>query len=396
MRILHICAYSWATGGPPKVIFDHAEITIRQGHAVTILSPISPGEVMYPVPTGATLVTVPRWEPVSRFFREFAPNMVGYLRTNRNQFDVIHMHGLWHFGVLLPFLVGSSAIRVITVHGVLDRWALRSRSWKKELMSALFQKRFLRQADLVHVLTDEEAADVRQHVGQDLPRLVVVPNGVRTVDFANLPVRGTFRQQLGLPLTVPIVLFMSRLNRKKGLELLLPAFAAYLRQQPNTLLLLAGGDDGYEAEARAFIDQHQLSDHIKLVGMLTGETKRAALADADVFVLTSFSEGFSMAVLEAMAAGLPALVSDRVGFADTIRQYQAAHIADLTETSILDGLTALLSNTDYRAGLSQRAKTLVQSQYDIETVAGQLLACYVTALAHRNPASISAATTSAA
>jgi glycosyltransferase involved in cell wall biosynthesis len=191
MHILHICAYSWATGGPPKVIFDHAEVALSRGHAVTILSPISPGEVMYPLPTGATLVTVPRREPVSRIFREFAPAMIGYLRINRGRFDVIHMHGLWHFGVLLPFLLpDNQAVRVVTVHGVLDRWTLRTRYWKKWLMSGLFQKNHLRRADLIHVLTEEEAADVRQHVGHDLPRMVVVPNGVRTADFAGLPPRG--------------------------------------------------------------------------------------------------------------------------------------------------------------------------------------------------------------
>jgi glycosyltransferase involved in cell wall biosynthesis len=165
------------------------------------------------------------------------------------------------------------------------------------------------------------------------------------------------------------------------LELLLPAFADYARQQPDALLVLAGADDGYEAEARAFIGQHNLADRIKLVGLLTGETKRAALADADVFALTSFSEGFSMAVLEAMAAGLPALVSDRVGFAEAIRQHGAAHITELTEASIRDGLTALLTNPDYRADLGQRAKTLVQTHYDIDVVAGQLLGHYADALA---------------
>lgn len=395
MHILHICAYSWATGGPPKVIFDHAEVALSRGHAVTILSPISPGEVMYPVPEGATLVTVPRREPISRILREFAPAMIGYLRTNGNRFDVIHMHGLWHFGVLLPFLLGGRAVRVITVHGVLDRWALRTRYWKKWLMSALFQKNYLRRADLIHVLTQEEAADVRLHAGHELSRLVVVPNGVRTADFTTLPARGTFRKAFELPADAPMVLFMSRLNRKKGLELLLPAFAEYARKNPDTLLVLAGADDGYEAEARAFVAQHQLNDRIKLVGLLTGEIKLAALADADLFVLTSFSEGFSMAVLEAMAAGVPTLISDRIGFVDTIRQHQAAHIADLTEASICDGLATLLARPDYRTDLSQRAKLLVQSQYDIDIVAGQLLDHYADALERRNPASISAATASA-
>jgi glycosyltransferase involved in cell wall biosynthesis len=108
--------------------------------------------------------------------------------------------------------------------------------------------------------------------------------------------------------------------------------------------------------------------------MLTGDTKKAALAEADVFVLPSFSEGFSMAVLEAMAAGTATLVSDKVGFSDVIRQHQAAGIiTDLTPDGVRAGLENLLGDEALRQRISQNATVLLRTQYDIDVVAKRLL-----------------------
>jgi glycosyltransferase involved in cell wall biosynthesis len=393
MHILHICAYAWSIGGPPKVIFDHAGVALRQGHRVTILSPISPGETPYPVPDGATLVTVPRLEFVSRFFREAAPGLLSYLRRHIGQFDVVHCHGLWHFGVLAPFLLDRRVVKVVTIHGVLDSWVLRHNYWKKGLMSALFQKRHLRRADLIHVLSTDEADDLYRHLGPGTgqPNVIVIPNGIRPADFANLPPRGLFRAKLGLAPDQPMVLFMSRLNRKKGLELLLPAVEQLLATHPDVCLVLAGSDDGYEAETRAFVAERQLTRQIRLVGMLTGNDKRNALADADVFVLPSFSEGFSMAVLEAMAAGVPVLVSARVGFGPILTEKNAAYVADLTPDSIRQGLAQLIDNRAQRQQIQENARALVAERYDIDVVAGRLLAEYEKAIAGRRNAGRSVA-----
>ncbi|MBC8154330.1 MAG: glycosyltransferase, partial [Bacteroidetes bacterium] len=271
MRILHICAYSWSIGGPPKVIYDHAEVALRHGHAVTIASPLSPGEKVYPVPAGGKVVTFPRTEPVSRFFREFSVGLHHYLKSHIHEFDIIHCHGLWHYGALAPFLLDRRVAKVVTIHGLLDRWALRQSYWKKWLMSSLFQKRYLRRADLIHLINPDEKDDLLRHLGYHHPRTIVIPNGVRVSDFAHRPPAGTFRRAFSLPEEKKLVLFLSRLNRKKGLDLLLPAFKQYCDANPDALLIIAGPDDGYEAQVRAFVAEHALTDSIRLVGMLTGD-----------------------------------------------------------------------------------------------------------------------------
>ena len=382
MRILHICAYSWAIGGPPKVIFDHAQVALRHGHQVTILSPISPGENPYPVPDGATLVLCRRTPFISRFFREFSGGLYRYLQQNIKHFDIVHCHGLWHFGALAPFFADRTVAKVVTVHGVLDPWVYAHNRWKKRLFDVLAQKAFLRRADLIQVLTTEEQRDVNLYLGTSQANVVVIPNGIRISDFDRLPSKGTFRHQIGLSDNQRILLFMSRLNVKKGLGLLLPAFRDYVRTHPDTVLILAGPDDGYEMTARQFIQAHELSDSVRLVGMLMGDDKKAALVDADLFVLPSYSEGFSMVVLEAMAVGTPTLVSDKVGFGELIRQHDAAVVLDeLTPDTVREGLGKLLGDDALRQRISQNATVLLRANYDIDVVAKRLLDEYAKIIA---------------
>lgn len=373
MRILNICAYTWETGGPPKVIFDHAQVALRYGHQVDILSPISPGEKPYPVPTGARLILCQRTPIISRYFREFSGELFRYLRQHVGEYDIIHCHGLWHFGTLAPFLLDKRVAKVITIHGVLDRWTYAHNNWKKQIIDTLVQKNFLRRANLIHIYNADEREDVLRYLGHPHPNILLIPNGVNLNDFAQLPSRGTFRQKFNIPADRQMVLFMSRLNAKKGLDLLLPAFRDYVRQHPDTVLVLAGGDDGYAATIRQFIDRHTLSESIRMVGMLTGDDKKAALADADLFTLPSYSEGFSIAVLEAMAAGTPALVSDRVGFGDAIREHDAAGLVELTPDGVRAGLETMLGDDARRQRVSQNATVLLRAHYDVDIVAKRML-----------------------
>lgn len=383
MRILDICAYSWEIGGPPKIIYDHTKVALSLGHQVDILSPISPGEKPYPVPEGARLILCKRTPVISRFFREFSIELYQYLQQHIHEYDVVHCHGLWHFGSIAPFMVDKKVVKAITTHGLLDKWVYARSYWKKRIMDTLAQKAYVRRADVVQINNTDEKENLAEYLGFQHPNVVIIPNGINVADFANAPAKGTFRKQFNIPEGKKLVLFMSRLNLKKGLDILLPAFKAYAQENNDAFLALAGSDDGYEQETRAFIEQHKLSDSMQLVGMLTGETKRAALADADIFALPSYSEGFSMACLEALASGTPSLLSDRVGFGESLRAYDAAELVELTVDGVHKGLTHMLQSPERREQVRQNAYRLIQEKYDINLVARQLLAAYETALQRR-------------
>ncbi len=376
MKILNICAYTWAIGGPARIIYDHTTEVLKQGHQVDILSPMTPGEKSYTVPEGARLIECARTTPISRFFNEFSLEAYAYLKKHINEYDIVHMHGIWHFGSVAPFIVPNHVAKVITIHGLLDRWAINHSKWKKEIVSALFQKRLLGKADLIQINNTDEEEDVIRYLGYRPKNMVIVPNGMKVSEYTNLPEKGIFKKKFGISPSQKMVLFMGRLNIKKGLDLLLPAFEKIHRQIPEAILILAGPDDGYQAETEAFIQKHGLGERIRLVGMLTDTIKKEALSDADVFVLPSYSEGFSIAVLEAMTSGVPALVSDRVGFGDYIKKFDAAYLTPLTSDAVAKGLLKILQEPDYAAQMAKRAYNMVTDNFDIKVVANQLLEEY--------------------
>lgn len=376
MRILNICAYTWAIGGPARIIYDHTTEAIKLGHQVTIASPMTPGEKLYDVPPGAKVIPCRRTVPLSTIYREFSLDLYSYLKKNIQDFDIVHIHGIWHFGSLAPFLISSQVPKVITIHGLLDRWAVGHHRWKKDLVTFLYQKKLLRKANLIHINNQDEVEDVTRYLGYRPKNLVIIPNGMQLDDYRQLPPKKLFRKQYGIPDDVKMVLFMGRLNIKKGLDLLLPAFADYLRHHQDAQLILAGPDDGYQEEVEKFIQEHELTEYIKPVGMLTDSVKKAALADADLFVLPSYSEGFSIAVLEAMAASVPTLISDRIGFGDYVRQYEAAHLTPLTAEGVSQSLRHTLQNESYRLKIQQNASQMLTENFEIGKVARQMIDSY--------------------
>ena len=376
MRILNICAYTWEIGGPARIIYDHTTEALKMGHQVDILSPMTPGDEIYDIPVGARVIPCLRTTPISRLYREFSVDLYQYLKKHIHEYDIVHIHGIWHFGSLAPFLIKNKVPKVITIHGLLDTWAVNHHRWKKDLVTFLYQKNILARAALIQINNDDEEKNVTDYLGFRPENLVTIPNGIRMEEYANLPERGIFRRQFDLPEDKKMVLFMGRINIKKGLDLLLPAFAEYLKVHDDALLVLAGPEDGYLTETKKFIADQPLADRIRYVGMLTDTTKLAALADADLFVLPSYSEGFSIAVLEALAAGVPALVSDRIGFGEYVRRTEAAYISPLTVEGIEKGLFTMLESKTTRQLYADRGRRLVEDHFTITRVAQKMLAAY--------------------
>jgi len=371
MKILNICGYSWDIGGPPKIIYDHAVVQMKLGAEVTILTPISEGQKIYAIPEGAKVITCHRhW--FAKYWAEFSPELYRWIKLHGNEYDVIHIHGVWHFAGVAPYLAGISTAKCITTHGLLDSWTIGKGYWKKMLFGLIFQKRILKNTELIQINNTDEQADLKRFLGFEHPNVQIIPNGMNLKDFEQLPAKNIFRQKFNIPIDKKIILFLSRINLKKGLDLLLPAFQKIATERNDCKLVMAGPDDGYLAETEQFIKEHNLQDKIQLVGMLTGNDKLAAFVDADIFALPSHSEGFSIATLEALISGVPSLLSDRVGFGEAIRANNAAHIAELNVESIVNGLTQMLDNQDYCNILSQNGIELVKSKYDIEIVARRL------------------------
>jgi glycosyltransferase involved in cell wall biosynthesis len=174
-----------------------------------------------------------------------------------------------------------------------------------------------------------------------------------------------------------IILFLSRLDRKKGLDLLLPAFARVRKCVPSAALVLAGsGDAVFTTELEAQAQALGVSGDLLWTGFLSGGEKQAALADADVFVLPSYSENFGIAVVEALGAGLPVVISDQVGIYPEIAAAEAGLVVSCDADKVAVALCRLLADQNIRKAMGDRARLLARTTYGVAAVTSKLITSY--------------------
>src|SRR5205823_9077804 len=202
------------------------------------------------------------------------------------------------------------------------------------------------------------------------------PNGLDLADYARLPKLGAFRCRHPAIGEAPIVLFFGRLNFKKGLDILADAFARLGPRAAGAWLVIAGPDGGYRAATEGFVDAAGIRDRPIFTGLLQGEDKLAALADADLFVLPSYSENFGIAVIEAMACGLPVVISDRVNIWREVAEARAGLVVDCDAEAVARALAAVLDDAPDAAAMAERAARLVAERFTWAAAADRMLDVY--------------------
>jgi glycosyltransferase involved in cell wall biosynthesis len=252
--------------------------------------------------------------------------------------------------------------------GQLSPWALAQSRRKKQLYSLLIERRTLNQAAAIHCTSEGEALDVRNY-GITSPT-VTIPRGVDIPEIQP-DAKAKLRAKYNIPLDAPIILFLSRLHYKKRPELLIEALHQVKSKHPNIYLLLAGsGDSEYIEQLKQLLHQLDLHHCTRFTGFVTGQDKDLVLQGSDLFVLPSFSENFGIAVVEAMAAGLPVIITPEVQIAPEIEQANAGLIVKGNRESVASAIAQLLASEKQKLG--QNAQTLVKQSYSWPAIAERL------------------------
>ena len=286
----------------------------------------------------------------------------------------VHIHGLWESSTRVA---ASTARRLqkpylVSAHGMLERWALRNKSFKKRIYSALIERENLQGAACLHALTQAEAEDYRRF-GLRRP-IAVIPNGVSAPESASgEPFFEAFPQTQGRRL----LLFLGRLHFKKGLDLLIPAWAALARRFPEAMLVLAGPDsENTQVAVQKQIAEYGIEDRVLFTGMLQGEMKWSALAASECFVLPSYSEGLSIATLEAMSLGLPVIVTDHCHLPE-VAAAGAGWEIPATRKNLQDALELVLSSSPgENRERGARGRALARERYSWQRVGMQMAELY--------------------
>lgn len=327
---------------------------------------------------------LPAWRPlVPRVFDRSGPARLAWapeLGKELLRFDpedaVVHLHGLWQYASLatLRWRTKTGAPTVISPRGMLDPWALANSKWRKRAVGLLYEYRNLRSASLLHALNDSEYRSMRAF-GLKQP-IAILPNGVDIPSESEL----VSADPSPLPATWAgkrVLLFLARVHPKKGILPLLEAWKKIGAGRRDWRLALAGPDEnGHAAEVSRALADLGLGDEVVLVGPQYGTAKRNWLLAADAFVLPSHSEGFPMAVLEAMAHRLAVIMTEECNFPEAF-DAGVAFSARPKSASLAEALERLFSLADAeRKEMGASARTFVESTYGWSTIAEQTIEAY--------------------
>ena len=337
-------------------------------------------EFRFAIPETDTPVHIFPTAAPARLWTGYAPGLAPFVnrQLRAGRFQIVHIHQIWHY----PGFAAARAARrhriptVISFHGELDEWRLRYKRLKKAVYLRLIQNRIIHSAAALHALTRAEKDRIRQ-LGYRQP-VFVCPSGT---DLAAAPVADLagddallrrFPQLAGKP----VILFMGRIHPMKGVAILARSFAAIAGRFPEARLLVVGPDeDGAQSEMEAILRAGGVRDRVVFTGTLVGSDKQAALRLAQLFVLPSYSEGFSVAMIEAMAAGLPVVISEQCNFPEAA-QHSAGIVVPTETAAIAAAVSALLADPERRCRMASNARELLADRYSWPAIAAAMRGHY--------------------
>lgn len=308
MKVLHVIpSISSSWGGTSFALRNVVSVERLAGLSPSVLACDSPDSIRSEfAPT--EVMELPRSFP-SRFHRSAAAN--SWLRKNLGAFQHVAIHGVWSF---LPVEAAVLARRLgvpysIRPHGSLDPFDLQKKAVLKRLMGPLLLRPVLDGAQFLLCTSTIEAEKAITYGSRVDRRCLYLPvgGGVLAGD------RSSFRKSIGVGPNHSVILFLGRIDYKKGLNLLVEAMSLVGQRFPEAILAVAGvGPHRYVDSMKRLASSLCVAGQIRWLGFLAGKRKADAIAGSDVFALPSKNENFGVAVVEALAAGLPVLVSNNV------------------------------------------------------------------------------------
>jgi glycosyltransferase involved in cell wall biosynthesis len=377
VRILHISPYfypAWAYGGTCRAAWEVARPLAARGHTVSAYTTDA---------FNAQQRAKPAFEVVEKVAIHRARNLSNRLAWNRiflpltftrelakacAQADVVHLHEYRSYlnVVVLPILRRTQTPFIVTPQGSLP---VLGRSLLKSLYDPLVGKALLHEAAALHATSPMERNQFLE-AGAEAGRIQLLPNGIDVEDYAQLAGPGDFRARHEIPPEVPLVLFLARINRIKGVDFLVSAFAQAAKALPEAVLALVGPDDGYLAQVKRQVSELGLGQRVRYIGYLAGAEKLQAYQAADVYVLPSNYEILGITLLEALACGTPVITTDKCGLAPTLAEAGLGTVVQFGEVaSLSDALLKALQDRVHMRQEGERRRAYVLSHFSWEKIA---------------------------
>jgi glycosyltransferase involved in cell wall biosynthesis len=383
MKVLHVIpSLAPSDGGPSFAMPLIARGLQRAGVEIDVVTTAGDEE--------AALINGDLTQPVKRegvgyfyfrrqteFYKVSRP-MTRWLARHIRDYDLVHIHALFSYAA---YTASNLAIKnrvpyVVRPLGVLNRWGMENRRrLLKQLSFRLIEQRILSNAAVIHYTSRQEKLEAEQ--SGVTTAAVVIPLGIDTSAVQNGAASAQFYKRLRIAEGREMILFLSRLDPKKGLDILLRAFAEVHSQRPASLLVVAGDGEGeFVAELKELAAELGIAEHVVWTGFLDGADKLSALAAASVFALPSYSENFGLALVEAMASGVACVVSDQVGIAHDVEEMEAGAVVPCEAAPLASALLRLLAEPELRQRFGENAQRLANERFSQQAMTSSLIKLY--------------------
>ncbi len=385
MNILHIIeTISSRYGGPVSVVKELSNIQNKLGHNVTICTTncdfpkgkLRDAGIDYLHDTKVKVLYFPvQFRPLKVSFP-----MAIFLIKNIQNFHLVHIHGLYRFPSTFAAKIAhhKKVPYIILPFGSLNKYSFYNSSYNitiKRLYERLFDLPNLKKANAIQYTTEEERF---QASGLNFKNYsFIVPNGIDWNKFAVLPQRGFLRSYLGLSKREKIILFVGRITQVKGIDLLIPAFEKIKKYKNNIHLVLIGPEnDDYGKKIFNSILNKNITDSVHHIGHLERNDLIKAYVDADIFVLPSYSESFGMTAVEAMACGIPTIISNQVNIYPEVVNEKAGLVVPCDENALSKAIIDFLENPQKRKTIGKNGREFVYKKYTWDKLAIKLFEEY--------------------
>lgn len=377
MKILHvISSVNPKGGGPIEGIRQLRAPIIKLGATVDVVCCDAPDD---PCLANTGLSTVIPLGPAHLRYG-YTPRLLPWLRANAAQYDGVIVNGLWqyHGFAVWRALAGSKTPYFVFTHGMLDPWFKHTyplKHLKKWLYWPWAEYRVLRDARAVIFTCEDERLLARESFWLYKAREAVTSYGTASPPANAAELTAKFLAANTHLQGKRLVLFLSRIQEKKGCDLLIAAFAQVARQDASLHLVMAGPDQqGWAATLQAQAKKLGIAERISWPGMLQGDMKWGAFYAAEVFVLPSHQENFGIVVAEALACGKPVLISNKVNIWREIEADAAGFVdTDTVEGTVRNLQRWLALDAGGYAAMSERSRQCFATRFHIQRAAQRLL-----------------------
>lgn len=318
----------------------------------------------------------PRFSPKINAVREFAfsRSLTTWLWQHINEYDLVHVHAIFSYTSTIAMAIAR--IRKVPYlnmpHGLLCKWSLQQSKFRKQIYLNVIERSNLLHSQSLHFTTQQEQEEFNL-LKLNIPSFIL-PLGVQ-IPILIPNAQSHLRLLLQIPTHFPILLFMSRIHPKKGLEYLIESLGK-LKEYNFALVIAGSGEPDYVQQIQDLLVTHSISDRTHLVGFVEGEIKNLYLQGSDLFTLTSHSENFGIAAIETLAAGMPVLITDGVAIAPMVKEQAIGYVTKLEINAIVSTIQEFFDHPQIAKQKGDRAQQYITEHYAWAKIAHNLATIY--------------------